>query len=142
MTKAYVLLIAGILMVMASCKDDTPVTTTTTNNGGGNEKEMSTLEKFAQTWTLSETFENGVQKTSNGTGEYLYSEDGVFFFKYNDNWTVVGTYVFTGSDSTQFDLTFTGTSNPVSMDITSLNETELKTEFVTNGKTFNYNYTR
>ncbi|MBI1305495.1 MAG: hypothetical protein GC181_02645 [Bacteroidetes bacterium] len=141
MTKSYTLFLAGILLILVSCKDETPVkkTTTDTNNPPA---EMSTIEKFAQTWTLDETYENGALKTSNGTGQYLYSEDGVFFFLSNGNWEVVGNYAFTGSDSSQYALTFTGTSNPVLMNITSLTETDLKTEFETNGKKFNYNYKR
>ncbi len=147
MKKAYLLMMAGCLLFsMISCSEDAPVTPTQQNDDNQDDKndkpELGTIEKLAQTWILEETYENGVQKTSGGTGEYLFTADGAFFFNSNGNWNAIGSYDFTGSDSTTIAVTFTSTNEPINMELKTLNETELKTEFVTNGNTLNYNYKR
>jgi hypothetical protein len=145
MKKAYLLMMVGcMLLTMVSCSEDAPVTPTQTDDKNDDEPkpELGTLQKLAQTWILEETYENGVQKTSGGTGEYLFTEEGAFFFNANGNWNAIASYEFTGSDSSTIAVTFTGTNVPIDMELKTLTESELKTEFVTNGNTLNYNYTR
>lgn len=129
-----------MMLAVASCSDDSQ--TTPTPKEEEKKAEMSTVEKLSQEWTLRETFENDIQKTSDGTGKYLFTEEGAFFFQLNGNWEVLGTYEFTGSDSSAISVLFANTSSPVEMELQTLTETELKTKFVTNGKTLRYNYVR
>ena len=117
------------MIMMASCTDDTVSPTPVPQQQEEEEQELSTLQKLAQEWVLEETFENGIQKTSNGDGLYLFSEDGAFFFYANGSWNAIGSYAFEGSDSTRISVLFTGVNTPVMMDLTTLTETELQTEF-------------
>jgi len=133
-------IVALIAFTFSSCKDEPVVP-------APNPKDeevvlLSTLEKLAQTWILDETYQDDINQTKGGTGEYLYSEDGVFYFKSNDNWLAIGAYGFTGLDSTAINMTFSGASTAVLMDIKTLNESQLQTEFYSGGKKFNYNYIR
>jgi hypothetical protein len=134
-------LIALSLLLFASCSDESP-TPINTNNDKIEEVDLSNLEKLAQTWTLEETYRDGVIQTSDGKDEYLFSEDGAFFFKSNNNWSAIGSYEFTGSDSTSISVLLTGINTPMIMDLKILDEKTLDTEFVSGGKTLLYHYVR
>ena len=140
MKKYYVLMLAGIMTLgLMSCSEDAPV------NPGGNQQnnqEMGTLQKLAQEWTLTETFENGQQKTSNGSTQYLFSRDGAFFFLNNNEWMALGSYTWIDSDSSAISMLLTGMNQPMIWNFQTLSEDELNTEFTTNGKTFVYHYDR
>jgi len=139
----YVILLATALIItVSSCSDD-PVTPTPIQQDNNEEvPELSIMDKITQEWVLKETFRDGQPETTNGTTEYLFTEEGAFFFLVgSDNWEPIGTWQF-ASDSTSIDVIFTGTENPVNMELKTLTETELKTEFVVNGSTLNYNYVR
>jgi hypothetical protein len=145
MKKFYLLVVTvSMFLAMTSCSDDSSPTPTPEieKEKEKEEPELSIIEKLSQEWVLRETFENDVQKTTDGEGEYLFTAEGAFFAKLQGNWEAIGTYEFTNSDSSTIAVLFTSTTTPVDMDIQTLTETELKTEFVTNGKTFRYNYYR
>lgn len=141
MKTIYLLMITGLVLMLASCSDDSTVPTPNPDQQK-EEPEMGTLEKLAQTWVLAETYENGQQKTSGGTQEYMFTEEGGFFVGANGTWNAIGSFTFENSDSLYINMLFTGLNNPVIMQLKTLTETELKTEFVTGSSTLNYNYTR
>lgn len=103
--------------------------------------KKSKIDMFCQTWTLAETYENGQMKTSGGTEKYQFTRQGKFKFLDNSSWTDIGTFDFP-KDSASFKVYFMGTSTPVVMTLKTLNDTDLKTEFSSGGKTLNYNYKR
>lgn len=132
-----VLGIAVLLIALASCKKETgsdvkpePV------------RQKSKLELLCQTWILNETYENNVQKTSNGTDKYIFTPQGQFKFYYNSNWMEIGTFDFTSKDSTAISVLFNGTSNPTVMTFQQIDEKVLNTSFVSGGKNFLYKYKR
>lgn len=115
------------------------------NNNPGNTNttpKTSTLGKIAQTWTLKETYEDGVKKTSDGTGQYRFDRAGNFGFYYQNNWENIATYSFFDKDSNTMNVLFMGSSVGMTWTIKSLTDKELKTEFYSGTKKMNYNYVR
>ncbi len=142
MKKFHIITLAALLMGFASCqkKDSTaPAKNTGTNN---QPVKKSKLELLCQTWTLDETYEDGVRKTTGGTGQYLYTRQGNFKFYTNGAWSDIGTYDFPSKDSVAIGVVFMGTSNTIVMSLKTLDEKNLKTEFIAGGKKLNYNYKR
>jgi hypothetical protein len=105
-------------------------------------KPKSRLELLCQTWTLHETYENSVLKTSSGTGQYQFTRQGNFKHYYNNSWNDIGTFDFTGSDSTAISVVFMGSTNPIGMSLEQINETILNTRFNSGGKSYLYKYKR
>lgn len=138
------LIVAGLIMAMSSCSDDTVTPTPLPdNNNEQNEVELSIMEKISQEWVLKETFRNGQQETSDGTTRYLFTEEGAFFTELRSgSWEPIGSWNFATSDSSSIDVIFLGSESPTNMELKALTESELKTEFVVNGNTLNYNYVR
>ena len=134
-------MITGLILMLASCSDDTAVPTPGPDQKN-EEPEMGTLEKLAQTWVLTETYVNGEQQTSNGTKQYMFTEEGGFFVGANGTWSAIGSFDFENSDSLYINMLFTGLNNPVIMQLNTLTETELKTQFTNGSSTLNYNYSR
>ncbi|MCB9251586.1 MAG: hypothetical protein H6605_03915 [Flavobacteriales bacterium] len=140
MKKINLLSIVTILLVFAACqKESTPVTSV--KNDDPVVKEKSKLELLCNKWTLKETYTDGVLTQKNGMGQYWFDRENIFNFYSNGEWTGIGTYYFINKDSTSFSL-YLGTTTGFDVKIKSLTENELKTEFVTGGKTLNYNYVR
>ena len=140
----YIILLAtALILTMSSCSDDSVTPTPIQQDDNKEEPELSIMEKIAQEWVLKETFRNGQAETTDGTTKYLYTEEGAFFFLMNnDNWQPIGTWEFAAADSSSIDVIFMGSETPTNMELKTLTETELKTEFVVNGSTLNYNYVR
>jgi len=124
-------------MGSTACKKDKP----TSGGGNNNTTRVSQKSLLENTWVLSETYEDDVQKTQNGTGQYKFT-DGQFQYLYNGNWTVVGTYQWNDTDSNSISVLFTGASMSYWWYIKKLDDHNYNTEFNANGKKFNYNYTR
>lgn len=139
MTKRIIqtLCIAALIIGTQSCKKESKTETPTPQV-----KQKSKLELLCQNWILEETYENNVKKTSGGTDKYLFTRQGKFQFYYNNSWMDIGTYSFTGKDSTAISMLFTGSSSSTPMKITELTETKFAKEFVINGKTLLYKYKR
>ncbi len=140
----YIILLAtALIMTVRSCSDDSVTPTPIQQDDNKEEPELSIMDKIAQEWVLKETFRNGQAETTDGATKYLFTEEGAFFFLMNnDSWEPIGTWEFSVSDSSSIDVLFMGTEDPVNMELKTLTETELKTEFVVNGSTLNYNYVR
>ena len=105
-------------------------------------RTISKKELLNQTWVLKETFENGVKKTSNGTGKYEFNKYGNFRSDVSGTMQDIGTYKFTNKDSNELSVTFNGLSTPFVWKLLILNETTLNTEFMSGTAKLNYNYTR
>lgn len=103
--------------------------------------QKSKLDMLCQTWTLTETYEDGQKKTSGGTEKYQFTRQGRFKFLDNSTWMDIGTFDFP-KDSASIKVYFMGSSTPVVMTFKTLSDTDLKTEFTSGGKTLNYNYKR
>ncbi len=129
--------IAVVLIALASCKKET-----TNDVKPDPVKQKSKLELLCQTWILSETYEDNVQKTSNGTDKYIFTPQGQFKFYYNNSWMEIGTFDFTSKDSTAISVLFSGASNPYVMTFQQIDEKVLNTSFVSNGKNLLYKYKR
>jgi len=140
----YIILLAtALIMTMSSCSDDSVTPTPIQQNDNKEEPELSIMEKIAQEWVLKETYRNGQAETTDGTTKYLFTEEGAFFFPMkDDSWQPIGTWTFAAADSSSIDVIFMGSETPTNMELKTLTETELKTEFVVNGSTLNYNYVR
>lgn len=95
-------------------------------------------------WTLKETFVDGVQKTTNGTGKYKFQTDGGFYYFEKGDWQNIGSYNFTTKDSNTIAMTFTygGTSYLYWWNIKKLDQKNYNIEFDANGQKLNYNYVR
>lgn len=105
-------------------------------------RTISKKELLNQIWVLKETYENGVKKTSNGTGKYEFNQYGNFRSDVSGTMQDIGTYKFTTKDSNELSVTFNGLSTPFLWKIIKLDQTTLNTEFTTGGTKFNYNYSR
>jgi len=138
MRKIYPLLILLIGASFYACNDETVEPTQKEE-----EPKKSQQSLLAQKWILTETFEDGEQKTANGTGEYEFTKDGVFRFKSEQGvWSDIATYSWNDSDSISLSVIFTGSINTLHWNIETLNDTELKTMFYAGSKQLHYNYSR
>jgi hypothetical protein len=134
-------IIAMSALAFSACSDETPVPSPNLPPVQ-EEVELTRVEKLAQEWTLEKTFENGNPKTENGTERYLFDENGGFYISQNGNWNAMGVYRWVGEDSSAILMSLHGLNTPIIMEIKTLSETALNTEFETSGKTFRYNYVR
>lgn len=105
-------------------------------------KTPSKKELLNQIWVLKETYENGVQKSSNGKGKYEFNQYGNFRSDYSGIMQDIGTYKFTTKDSTELSVTFNGVSSPSVWKLVKLDLKTLNTEFTSGSTKFNYNYSR
>jgi hypothetical protein len=104
--------------------------------------KKSQLELLCQDWILYETYEDNVQKSSNGIGEYQFTRQGAFKFKSNGSWMQIGTFDFTSKDSSGIAVLFSGSTSSIPMNITKLDESKFNTNFTVNGKQLEYKYKR
>lgn len=149
------LLVATILIAslgMFSCSDDDtadlkpaqPAPSTNINHPGDTNTtpriEPSKMDLLtSHPWVLAETYENGVNTQSSGTGVYEYTTKGEFKFETGtQGWMKIGVYAFQG-DSTSMLLELTGTPL-MTVSIDKLDENDLHTSFTTRGKDFIYKY--
>lgn len=139
MTKRIIqtLCIAALIIGTQSCKKESKTETPTPQV-----KQKSKLELLCQNWILEETYENDVKKTSGGTDKYIFTRQGKFQFYYNNSWMDIGTFGFTGKDSTAISMLFSGTSTPTTMTIKELSETKFSKEFMVSGTKYLYKYKR
>jgi hypothetical protein len=138
MKQIQLLVLSAIVIAFTACKkstNDDPGPGTTTK------PKASVLDQVCQTWILSETYENNVMKTTNGTGKYQFTRQGVFKYEYMGKWEDVGTFDFS-SDSSSISMLFMGTSMPTTMKIKNLNEKAFDTEFTYGTTDYLYKYTR
>lgn len=132
-----------VIVSFAACSDETPAPSSPKSNPIPQERELTRVEKLAQEWVLFETFENDVPKTQNGTQMYLFDEYGAFFTKSRSgDWMAIGNYQWAGSDSSAISVLLHGLNTPFLMEIKTLNDTALRTEFVSAGKILKYHYIR
>lgn len=132
----FILTISGIALFSAcKKKEDTKKTTTTP-------PKVSQKALLCKEWTLFETWENDVKKTSNGTGKYRFTTDGQFQYFTSGSWNNVGTWNFNDKDSNSLSVLFSGASMSYWWYIKTLNSTNFNTEFNISGTKYNYNYTR
>ncbi len=131
---------AALLTGFAACqkKDDA----TPSNNVNNTPPKKSKLELLCQTWILEETYEDGILKTSGGTDKYQFTRQGNFKHLYNGTWSDIGTFDFTSKDSTAIALNLMGSSTSWITALKTMDEKNLKTEFMAGGKKLNYNYKR
>ncbi len=137
MKKAYFITIVLLTTLAMSCKKS--------SKGPGNNTNTPRVSQNAllcNEWILSETYEDGVQKTTGGTGKYRFTTDGEFQYYYNNNWTKAGTYQWNDTDSNSISVLFVGTSMSYWWTILKLDDKNYNTEFMSGGTKFNYNYTR
>jgi hypothetical protein len=142
MKKTYLLILTALLMGAYSCKKSEPEQPNNPNNQTPKPPQRQTLELISNIWILDQTFKNGAQETSNGTGEYEYTRDGKFKFFSSGTWHEIGRYQFADSDSSYVNMVFTGTTNAIKMKIIKLDANNLHTEFRTGSNDFVYNYKR
>jgi hypothetical protein len=135
MKKVHIITFALLMGLMACQKKDE-----TTPNNNNTPVKKSKLELLCQTWILEETFEDGVQKTSGGTGKYEFTRQGKFKFFTNGTWNDLGTYDFPNKDSASIGVVF-GSSTTI-WTLKTLDEKNLKAEFMSGSKRLNYNYKR
>lgn len=126
-----------MFLSITACKKESKTPTPTTNS-----KPLSKMALLNQNWVLKETYENGVQKSSNGTGKYEFNRYGNFRSDVSGTMQDIGTYKFTNNDSNELRVTFNGLSTPFIWKLVKLDEKALNTEFVSGGTKFNYNYAR
>lgn len=138
MKQIQLLVLSAIVIAFTACKKDK---NEDPKPGTTNKPKVSVLDQLCQTWVLSETYENNVQKTANGTGKYQFTRQGAFKFEYNGKWEDAGTFDFS-SDSSSISMLFMGTSSPTIMKIKTLSDKVLDTEFSFNTKNYLYKYTR
>jgi len=130
---------AVVLVSLAACsKKDS---SSPTSNQSTTTPQKSKLEMVCQTWTLTETYEDGQLKSSGGTEKYQFTRQGKFKFLDNSSWEDIGTFDFP-KDSASIRVFFMGSMTPTTMTLKTLSDTDLKTEFTSGGKTLNYNYKR
>ncbi len=132
-----ILLLAGLMACKKEDKSPTNNPTTTPVV-----KQPSKKALLNQVWILKDTYENGVQKTSNGTGRYEFNTYGNFRAELNGTFQDIGTYKFTTSDSNELSVKFNGTLTPYTWKLLKLDEKSLNTEFMAGTTKNNYNYTR
>ena len=138
MRKIYPLLILLVGVSFYGCNDDSVEPTPQEETPKASQESL-----LAQKWILSETFEDGVQKTSNGTGEYEFTKDGAFRFKSEQGvWSDIATYSWNDEDSVSLSVIFTGSINTLHWNIETLDDSNLKTMFYSGSKQFHYNYSR
>jgi hypothetical protein len=133
--------IALLCTTVYACKDETVEPTQPKNPTPAKKSQLSLI---ANEWVLKETFEDDVQKTTDGTGRYLFNENGTFMFLEQGNWKQLGNFVFNDLDSNSLTVSFSFGGSTVSYwwDIKKLTETNYNVEFTAGGKKNNYNYTR
>lgn len=125
-------------LAMIGCSDDTVEPTPQQEEPKPSKHELLTTQ-----WILTETYMDGVQQTSNGTGEYEFTADGRFRFKSEQGvWSDIATYMWNDEDSTSLSVIFTGSTSTLHWNVETLNESELKTMFYSGSKQFHYNYNR
>lgn len=105
-------------------------------------KTSSKMELLNQIWVLKETFEDGVQKTSNGTDKYEFNKYGSFRSEFSGRLHDIGTYKFTTKDSNELEVTLKVEPSPYTWKLLKLDAKLLKTEFISGTKKINYIYTR
>lgn len=103
--------------------------------------KTSKIALLNQIWTLKETYEDGVQKTSNGKGRYEFNKYGNFRAELG-TFQDIGTYKFTNKDSNELLVKLTGVISPYTWKLLKLDEHSLHTEFMSGTKKQNYNYER
>jgi hypothetical protein len=140
MKKIQIMMLAILITGLVACQKKDDVKSPSKSNNTIPQK--SKKELLVQTWVLDETYTDGVRKTSGGTDQYQWSAFGSFKFLESGTWMEIGTYSFTSKDSNAISVKFTGTTTPVIMALKTLDEKSLKTEFMSGGKKFNYNYKR
>jgi hypothetical protein len=137
MNKTYILAAALMIAAATSCKK--PSTKDPVDN---NPPRVSQKALLCNTWILSETYEDDVQKTSNGNGKYQFTKEGEFQYWYNNAWNKLGTYTWNDKDSNSISVLFSGASMSYWWHIKKLDDKNYNTEFFVDGKKLNYNYTR
>ena len=128
-------------LAMGSCsKEPAP----TDNNGGNNNTtpKVSKMGMLCKSWILKETYVDGQQGTQNGTDQYRFSRDGKFDLYKNGAWNHLGTWNFNDKDSNSISMLFVGTSMSYWWTFTKFEETHLNTEFIIQGKKYNYHYVK
>lgn len=126
----------ALLMGLVACKKKEE----TTPNNNSTPAKKSKLELLCQTWILEETYEDGVQKTSGGTDKFEFTRQGKFKFYNNGVWNDLATFDFPNKDSASIGVSY-GSSTTI-WTLKTLDEKNLKTEFMSGSKKFNYNYKR
>lgn len=105
--------------------------------------KTSKLGLLSNDWILSETYENDVKKTSNGTGKYRFTSNGNFLMYNSSNqWENMGTYKFNDADSNSISVAFTGSTMSLWWTILVMDTKKLNVEFIVSGTKYDYNYTR
>jgi len=137
MKKIHIITLLALVMGFTACSTKKEDPSPSTNNSTPKKSKLALL---CQTWILDETYEDGVKKTSGGTDQYQYTKQGQFKFNYNGTWTDIGSYDFTSKDSTAISVLFGSTTTV--MALKTLDDKNLKTEFMSGGKKLNYNYKR
>ncbi|MES2617935.1 MAG: hypothetical protein V4613_08650 [Bacteroidota bacterium] len=132
--KLFILVAA--LAAFTACKK------TETENPPQSTRPPSKKELLNQVWVLKETFENGMQKTTNGTGRYEFNRYGNFRAEISGTFKDIGTYKFTTTDSNELKVTLTGVMTPYTWKILKLDDKNLQTEFMSGTTKNNYNYAR
>ena len=132
------LIICGVIIF--SCKKDKGNTNNSNNNTN---KTPSKMGLICNQWTLKETYEDGIQKSANGTDQYRFQADGKFMYKNGSTWEEIGTYTFNDKDSTSISTLFNGMTMSYWMTLKQFDEHNCNTEFiVTGGKKLEYRYVR
>ena len=140
MNTKKIIFLSLMCVFIYACKDETvdpadPIISPT--------PKKSKIGLFCNEWVLKETFEDGVQKTTNGTGQYRFTKNGKFAFKESGIWQDIGTYSWLNSDSNAIWMNFGGGgASEILMQIKKLDEHNYHSEFGSAGKKLNYNYTR
>ena len=133
----FITLSTVLTLFIFSCKKEETKTSNPTTNTPQVKSKKALLNR---TWVLYETFEDGVLKSSNGTGKYEFNQYGNIRSDFSGTFQDIGTYKFTSKDSNYLSVLFNGTSSPYLWEIKELSETKFNTEFFANNKRLNYNY--
>jgi len=139
--KRTLTILALIVTFFVSCKkEEATVTPAPTPNPKPQKASKNSM--FNNIWTLKETYEDGVQKTSNGTGRYEFTKFGGFRAEFNGVFEDIGSYEFTTKDSNEVKVSVIGGGPAFTWTLVKLEEKVLNTEFTASGKRLKYNYVR